>query len=82
VAISVVECRAILAIAWTFSGGHGSSMNRTFRGSTSLTRTEATLGQVLVWRSTAMSMSRPKRLAQHLHALDRREIFLRVSIHS
>ena len=45
-AIGVVERRAILAIALTFSGGQGSSMNSRFSGSTSLTMMEATLGLV------------------------------------
>ncbi len=47
VAMGVVERRAILAMAWTFSGGHGSSMKSRFSGSTSFTRIEATLGLVL-----------------------------------
>src|SRR5919198_686661 len=46
-------------MAWTFSGGHGSSINRRFSGSTSFTITEATLGLVFAWKSTAMSMSGP-----------------------
>ena len=58
-AIGVVERRAILAIACTFSGGHGSSMNSRFSGSTSFTRIEATLGLVFAWKSTAISISGP-----------------------
>ena len=64
VAIGVVERRAIRAMALTFSGGHGSSMNSRFSGSTSLTRTDATLGLVLAWKSMAMSMSGPRPFAQ------------------
>ena len=83
VAMGVVERRAIFAIAFTFSGGHGSSMNSRFSGSTSFTRIDATLGLVLAWKSTAMSISGPSAFAQHLHRSHRRaRSWRRVSIHS
>ena len=48
-----------LNIAFTFSGGQGSSTHNRLRGSTSLAIIDATLGLVLAWKSTATSMSGP-----------------------
>ena len=80
--MGVVERRAIFAMACTFSGGHGSSMNSRFSGSTSFTRIDATLGLVLAWKSTAISMSGPSASRSTCIDFTAASIFLRVSIHS
>jgi hypothetical protein len=46
-------------MAQPFSGGHGSSTQSNSNGSSSLMITEATVGLVFAWKSTAMSISGP-----------------------
>jgi hypothetical protein len=57
-------------------------MKRRLSGSTSFTRIDATLGLVLAWKSTAMSISGPRFSRSICIDFTAAEIFLRVSIHS
>jgi hypothetical protein len=82
VAIGVVERWEMRAIAFTFSGGQGSSMKSRFSGSTSLIKIDATLGLVFAWKSTAMSISGPSPSRSSCMDFTARSIFPRRSVHS